>query len=72
MFINNIPSNNNNADVSQSWEKIGTMGVSSRAGVMSLIFKKVNNAHVISNFRLQNLHYNSQELHVRNFRSNNS
>ena len=38
MFINNILSNNNY--VYQSWENLGTMGVSSRAGVISAIYKK--------------------------------
>ena len=37
-FINNILSNN--AYVYQSWENLGTMGVSSRTGVISAIYKK--------------------------------
>ena len=37
MFINNIRSNN--VYVYQSWEYIGTMGVSSRTGVISFIYK---------------------------------
>ena len=37
-FISNILSNN--AYVYQSWENFGTMGVSSRAGVISAIYKK--------------------------------
>ena len=37
-FINNILSNN--ACVYQSWENVDTMGVSSRTGVISAIYKK--------------------------------
>ena len=37
-FINNILSNN--AYVCQSWENFGTLGVSSRTGVISTIYKK--------------------------------
>ena len=37
-FINNILSNN--AYIYQSWENLGTMGVSSRTGVISAIYKK--------------------------------
>ena len=40
MFISNVLSNNNY--VYQSWENLGTMGVSSRAGVMSVIYKKAD------------------------------
>ena len=38
MFNNNISSN---VYVHQSWEKLGAMGVSSRTGVISFIYKKV-------------------------------
>ena len=38
MFIKNILSNN--VYVYQSWEKLGTMGVSSRTGTVLLIYKK--------------------------------
>ena len=38
MFINNILSND--VYVCQSWEYLGTMGVSSRKGVISAIYKK--------------------------------
>ena len=39
MFINNILSNN--VYVYQSWQNLGTMGVSSRIGVISVKYKKV-------------------------------
>ena len=38
MFINNILSNN--AYVYQSWENLDTMGVRSRTGVISAIYRK--------------------------------
>ena len=37
MFINNIRSNN--VYIYQSWETLGTIGVSLRAGVISVIYK---------------------------------
>ena len=40
MFINNTLSN---VYVYQSWENLGTMGVSSRTGVITVIYKKVIN-----------------------------
>ena len=39
-FINNVLSNN--AYVYQSWENLGTLGVSSRTGVIPAIYKKGN------------------------------
>ena len=38
MFINNMLSN---VYVYQFWENLGTMGVSSRTGVITAIYKKV-------------------------------
>ena len=48
MFINNILSNN--VYVYQFWENLGTMGVSSRTGVISVIYKKGDKEN-IANYR---------------------
>ena len=47
MFINNILSN---VYVYQFWENLGTMGVSSRTGVISAIYKK-GDKEDIANYR---------------------
>ena len=47
MFINNTLSN---VYVYQSWENIGTMGVSSRTGVITAIYKK-GDKQDIENYR---------------------
>ena len=47
MFINNTLSN---VYVYQSWENIGTMGVSSRTGVITEIYKK-GDKQDIENYR---------------------
>ena len=47
MFINNTLSN---LYVYQSWENIGTMGVSSRTGVITAIYKK-GDKQDIENYR---------------------
>ena len=47
MFINNTLSN---VYVYQSWENIGTMGVSSRTGVITTIYKK-GDKQDIENYR---------------------
>ena len=48
MFINNILSNN--VYVYQFWENLGIMGVSSRTGVISVIYKKGDKEN-IANYR---------------------
>ena len=53
-------------DVYQFWEKPGTMGGSSRTGVISVIYKKGEikyckiQTHLTSKFRLENLNYNPE------------
>ena len=53
------------------------MVISCRAGIISLVIKKVIKryyklqTHLNSKFRLQTLHFNPQESHVRNFICNN-
>ena len=57
MFIQNILSND--VYVYQSWKKLGNMGVSSRKGVISLVYKK-DDKEDITNYRpisLLNLDY---------------
>ena len=44
MFVSNILSNN--FYVYQSWQNLGTMGVRSRVGVISVIYKKGDNEDV--------------------------
>ena len=76
MFIINTLCNN--VYVYKSWEKFCTKDVCSRAEVIFIIYIKrwqrrrwEIQTHFTSKFRLQNLHYNSQELYARTFRCNN-
>ena len=48
MFINNIRSKN--VYVYQSWQNFGTMGVSTKTGVISVIYKK-SDKEDIANYR---------------------
>ena len=48
MFINNIRSKN--VYVYQSWENVGTMGVSTKTGIISVIYKK-SEKEDIANYR---------------------
>ena len=68
MLINNILSNNVHGY--QSWKKFDTMSVRSRRCHTSKRYHKLQ-THLTSKLRLQNLHCNPQETHVRNFRCSN-
>ena len=64
MFVSNTLSNN--VYVYQSWEKLCTMGVSSRTGVISLTYKKGDKDDIQTTDSPQNLDYKIYTTFLKN------